>query len=528
MTIKGRIATLLAVALIAATVIGASGLVALGQIQANMEGIYETALIPIVDVTDARNDLADERSVLNRAVLDGTPQTIAAASARLGTLSKQLSTHWSAYYPSLANSDDERSFAQAFLQGRKTLDGRVTQLLEKLKTGAPDAKPYFFSTVAPAMDEASDHITAIVKANEQQANVSFAESVVREQHAKHFTAAILCVAALLVALLGVLLARAVIRPLSMARDLAANISQGRLNHALVATGHDELGEMLRALSRMDEQLTQIVRKVRTNTQQVTVSARDVSAGADHLSRRTQEQASSLEETAASMEEMAATVRENARGIQEARTLSATLEADALSGREVARDAEAAMGDITRTNGSVQAIASLIDDIAFQTNLLALNAAVEAARAGEQGRGFAVVAGEVRSLARRSATAARDIKKMLADASERVGAGAILVGKTRAALARISEGAVQVSGILSDIAVASQEQATGIDQVNGAVAALDEVTQQNAALVEEASAAAHHMMELSAGLLSEVEFFNIAENSTGCAHLEVHTPAGWQA
>jgi methyl-accepting chemotaxis protein len=184
---------------------------------------------------------------------------------------------------------------------------------------------------------------------------------------------------------------------------------------------------------------------------------------------------------------------------------------------VAEEAVAAMAEITRSSRSVGEIAVLIDEIAFQTNLLALNAAVEAARAGEQGRGFAVVAGEVRSLAQRSASAARDIKKLIVEASERVDTGAVLVGRTGDALAVLGRGATRVSGIVGNIATASLQQSAGIEQVNGAVTALDEVTQQNAALVEEASAASKQMLDLAEELMRQVAFFSIAgEAAEGAA------------
>ncbi len=239
---------------------------------------------------------------------------------------------------------------------------------------------------------------------------------------------------------------------------------------------------------MDKQLTAIGVKVRDSALAVMHSAGDISAGHDDLSSRTQEQASSLEETAASMEEMAVIVKQNAEDAGQAQLVASSLRNDAISGRKIAVDASSAMDLVTDASRSISEIAVLIDEIAFQTNLLTLNATVEAARAGDQGRGFAVVATKVRSLAQRSASAAKNIKSLIDETMERVSAGAELVRKAGQSLETIQTGATKMSDIVGEIAAASVEQSAGIDQINDAVAALDQVTQQNAALVEEGSAA----------------------------------------
>jgi len=509
MTIRWRIISTMAAALIAAIVIGITGLVALDHTQTSLEGMYRTSLIPIVRVSEVRASLMNERNAVNRAIARGTPDAVLDAKQAVAASQVKLAKDWSGYYPDLLSSDSERASAKAFIAAREESDDHVKTLLEKLEKGDKDVVPYLIKDVGPAMDSATGQISQLITINEQQADGDYVAAAARERRTVFITIGVLVVSAGLVALLGFLLARAVVRPLLRARDLAARISQGELNHHLDVQGSDELSETLRALGTMDEQLTRIVSQVRSNAQQVTYAARDISAGTDDLSSRTQEQASSLEETAASMEEMTATVRENSEGAEMARDLTTSLHVDAEAGKSVAEEAVAAMGEITRSSRSVGEIAVLIDEIAFQTNLLALNAAVEAARAGEQGRGFAVVASEVRSLAQRSASAARDIKKLIADASERVDTGAVLVGRTGEALALIGNGATKVSGIVGNIAAASLQQSAGIEQVNGAVTALDEVTQQNAALVEEASAAAKQMLELAEELMRQVAFFSIA-------------------
>lgn len=309
-------------------------------------------------------------------------------------------------------------------------------------------------------------------------------------------------------LLSILTTRRIMTPLMRARSLAIAISEGHLANALEVDGNDEFTDTLRALQTMDSRLAAMVGDVRSIAEQVTASARDIAEGNDQLSHRTQEQAASLEETAASMEQMTATVGRNAEGAEQARELSHAVRKDAEHGGEVAQEAMDAMRDIHRASGDIAKIIALMDEIAFQTNLLALNAAVEAASAGQHGRGFAVVAGEVRALAQRSAAAAKDIKRLITDSGEKVAQGVDLVGRTSQALQDIRAGVRNVSGIVEEIAAASQEQTQGIHQVNTAIATIDSVTQQNAALVEEASSASRSALELAQSLLRQVAYFKI--------------------
>jgi methyl-accepting chemotaxis protein len=307
------------------------------------------------------------------------------------------------------------------------------------------------------------------------------------------------------------LIRAVTRPLDQARKLASAIQEGKLNNTTVITGNDEFSDTLHSLDDMDRQLASIVTQVRDVAEQVTSAARDLSQGNDDLSQRTQEQASSLEETAASMEELSSTVKQNAEGASQAREMAMRMRQRAEEGRDIAGSAVGAMDAITQASKEVGEIVVMIDEIAFQTNLLALNAAVEAARAGEQGRGFAVVATEVRNLAQRSGAAAKNIKSLIQDTTHKVSEGAKLVQRTGSALNDIAGDVREVSTIIEVIAAASEEQSAGIGQVNNAVVTLDEVTQQNAALVEEASAAAQALSEQASNLTQLISRYRLGEN-----------------
>jgi methyl-accepting chemotaxis protein len=288
------------------------------------------------------------------------------------------------------------------------------------------------------------------------------------------------------------------------------------------------GSLLDALVRMRTRLVSIVGEVQHGSQAVSIAAQQIAKGNDDLSQRTQEQASSLEETASSMEEMTATVKQSADNAGQASQLAAGARMQAERGGEVAGRASAAMREIEQASRQVAEIVQLIDEIAFQTNLLSLNAAVEAARAGEQGRGFAVVASEVRSLAQRSANAAREIKSLIGDSVEKVRVGSTLVAESGQALSGIIESVKKVTDVVAEIAAASQEQSAGIDQVNHAVTQMDEVTQQNAALVEEASAAARAMQEQADALKRQMMFFRLDTDAAVAAAPMAHSAASPRA
>jgi methyl-accepting chemotaxis protein len=316
----------------------------------------------------------------------------------------------------------------------------------------------------------------------------------------------------LAALLSFLLLRSILGALAAAVSIADRIANGELGNDVRVDSHDELGSLLDSLRRMDSKLVEIVAEVRSSADAVGSAARQLSHGNDDLSQRTQEQAAALEETASSMEEMTATVKQNADNARQANQLAVGAREQAERGGSVVQRAIGAMGEINASSRKIADIISVIDEIAFQTNLLALNAAVEAARAGEQGRGFAVVATEVRNLAQRSASAAKEIKGLINDSVDKVKVGSELVDESGKTLSQIMESVRKVTDIVAEIAAASEEQSAGIEQVNNAVTQMDNVTQQNAAVVEEASSASKAMEQQSSTLVSQIGYFRLGKGA----------------
>jgi methyl-accepting chemotaxis protein len=297
-----------------------------------------------------------------------------------------------------------------------------------------------------------------------------------------------------------------------AAELCKQIAKGDLSVSVDLRPGDT-NSLMASLKAMRDGLLQVVSEVRENAEQVATAGAQIAQGNLELSGRTEEQAASLEETAASMEELTVTVRHNTDNAKQAATLAGTASGIAQRGGEVVGRVVETMHAISGSSAKMSEIITVIEGISFQTNILALNAAVEAARAGEQGRGFAVVAGEVRTLAQRSATAAREIKDLIGDSVSRVNAGSKLVEEAGNTINDVVRSVQRVTDIVGEISSASEEQSTGIEQVNQAIVQMDQVTQQNAALVEEASAAAQSMSQQAHGLREAVAFFKVDERGS---------------
>jgi len=308
---------------------------------------------------------------------------------------------------------------------------------------------------------------------------------------------------------AMVITRSITVPLSGAVEVAQKVAAGELTSQVVVEGKDETSKLLQALQEMTASLANTVGDVRMGTELITKASEEIASGNADLSSRTESQASSLEETASSMEELTSTVKQNADNARQANQLAVSASSVAAKGGNVVSQVVDTMGAIKGSSRKIVDIIGVIDGIAFQTNILALNAAVEAARAGEQGRGFAVVASEVRNLAQRSASAAKEIKELIGDSVNKVDAGSKLVDEAGQTMDLIVKSIKQVADIMGEITTATQEQGNGIEQVNQAITRMDEMTQQNAALVEEAAAAAESMQEQAQKLAQAVSIFKLS-------------------
>nr|WP_254226754.1 methyl-accepting chemotaxis protein [Burkholderia gladioli] len=302
--------------------------------------------------------------------------------------------------------------------------------------------------------------------------------------------------------------RSITRPIRSAVVLAEAVAGGDLTHRLDTTGKDEVSRLLAALGKMTDSLNVIVGSVRTGTHAITLASQEVASGNMDLSTRTEQQASALEQTAAAMEQLTSTVKQNASNAQQANQIAGDASAVAVRGGEAVDRVVDTMNTINASSRKVVEIISVIEGIAFQTNILALNAAVEAARAGENGRGFAVVAGEVRSLAQRSAVAAKEIKALIDESVDQVDTGTGIVEQAGDTIRQVVKSITAVSSIVNEMSASSLEQSDGIEQINHAITQMDQVTQENAALVEESAAAAQALRSQADALASTVAAFRL--------------------
>ncbi len=502
--LAGGFAILLAMIMVMCIV----GLVSLANINESVETLTQRSLTKERLINDwARN--IQSGVTRTTAIAKSADASLAGFFAEEAAASTRNSSALQQKIEPLIESDEEKVLWQGIGKARseylRTRDG----IFKAKQEGNVDAANKIFTQeFLPATRQFIDNINRLSELQRADIDARAAEIEASYGNANLWMIVIGSIAVVCGLLMSVLLTRSITRPLSDAVRVARTVAANDLTSTIVVRSRDEIGQLMAALESMNANLASTVARIRTGVDSIASASGEIAAGNTDLSSRTEQQAASLEETAASMEQLSSTVKQNADSAKQANQLAATASETASRGGATVSEVVSTMNAISASSVKISDIVSVIDGIAFQTNILALNAAVEAARAGEQGKGFAVVAAEVRTLAQRSAQAAKEIKVLIEDTVQKIGQGSGSAERAGATMQEIVSSVQRVTDIMGEIAAASAEQADGIEQVNRAVSQMDEVTQQNAALVEEAAAAAGSMQDQSADLTRAVSAFRL--------------------
>ncbi|SAL22758.1 methyl-accepting chemotaxis sensory transducer [Caballeronia sordidicola] len=507
-TIKGRLGIAMAFLGVLLVIIGGLGLWGMNRGNETTRGLFTNEMPSAVAAGNAEMFTARERLSFDRAaLLVGKPAAAETAIGRGALMRDRANKEW-ARYAALPQGPGEHEMAEAFQAKRLELQKMLDDGYANVR--ANDAEKIVAS--AEAMQVKFNEMAAIGESlRKYQFDSAKSDFELSQQKFSEFQT--ISVVAIIIGLIAAAfswlsLRRAIGRPLDEALAQFDAIASGDLRRELVVTSRDEMGQLLTGLAKMQASLIDTVRTVRSGSESIASATKQIAAGNIDLSSRTEEQASALQQTASSMDELTGTVKQNAENARQASSLAANASEIANKGSTVVSQVVDTMGDINQSSTKIADIITIIEGIAFQTNILALNAAVEAARAGEQGRGFAVVAAEVRSLAQRSSGAAKEIKELINTSVARVQTGTTLVGDAGRTMSEIIGAVQRVTDIMGEIAAASHEQSSGIEQVALAVTQMDEVTQQNAALVEEAAAAAQSLEDQAGALKAAVAVFQL--------------------
>jgi len=514
MTIRTRLIATMALLSVLMIFIGTAGILALNDTNAVLKNVNENSMVSMKSIMDAQIQIDRARLSIDRVALqpdaDNAADTLTRAEGFLAASDKA----W-ARYSALPFDDGEQAMANGVDAARQALvkDGIRAAIKALREKNQLEVDRLMLSEVTRLFRIYTDSAEKLSSYQLESATRQYTDSQAAYHRNMAFSVGAI-VAGLLAALVStMLLLRAVMTPLKQALGHFNAIAEGKLTNTIDATRKDEMGALMRGLATMQDSLADTVRGVRSGSDAIATASGEIAAGNLDLSSRTEQQAANLEETASSLEELTSTVRQNSDNARQASQLVGSASQIAVKGGEIVERVVDTMASISQSSDKIADIIGVIDSIAFQTNILALNAAVEAARAGEQGRGFAVVATEVRNLAHRSASAAKDIKQLITDSVEQVYTGSALVNEAGTTMQEIVASVRRVTQIMDEISAAGSEQEVGIEQINTAVAEMDVVTQQNAALVEEAAAASQSMQEQAAQLAAMVSVFQVAGNSS---------------
>ena len=437
-----------------------------------------------------------------------TPEQKAAIEKSLNEQHQNVLASFERYEKSLITDDKDGVLTDKARKAYEEFTTMRNKALALSSEGKQDEARDFAMTNRPISNRMADTLDELKEYNAELGIKSAAEAMATLTSATWVSVLSILGGLIVILIFGLSLIRKTVASLTYAVQVAETVSSGDLTSQIEVNSQDEAGKVLQALKEMNTSLLSIVSQVRSSTDNIASASTEIATGNLDLSSRTEQQAGSLEETASSMEELTSTVRQNADNARQANQLAVSASEIAVKGGDVVAQVVDTMSGINESARKIVDIIGVIDGIAFQTNILALNAAVEAARAGEQGRGFAVVAAEVRNLAQRSASAAKEIKVLIDDSVGKVERGTQLVGEAGATIKEVVSSVRRVTDVVTEITAASQEQTSGIDQINIAITKMDETTQQNAALVEQAAAAAASLQDQAASLAEVVGVFKI--------------------
>jgi methyl-accepting chemotaxis protein len=492
--------------------VGGTGLYGIWSSNAALKTVYEDRSVPAADLGEISYLLAANRLALASGVINPTPDNLAKAAAQVATNAEKVTRLWDAYMATQL-TPDEAVLAKQFAQERKLfVQNGLAPAMAALKAGdAKEVQRLMADVIPPLYEPVRTTAAALVKLQIDEAKAEYTRATGQFETIRWVSllsvalglvgGAVACW--LLVRSIGAQLGAEPAEVLAITRAIARN---DLTTPIAVRRGAEH--SVMAGMASMQQALVQVVGQVRSSSESIATSSAQIASGNQDLSQRTEQQSSNLQQTAAAMEQLTVTVKQNSDTARQANQLATSASAAAVAGGEVVGQVVATMEEIATSSRKIADIISVIDGIAFQTNILALNAAVEAARAGEQGRGFAVVAAEVRSLAQRSAGAAKEIKTLIGASVDKVQVGTQLVDNAGKSMDNIVAQVKRVTDLIAEISAASTEQSQGIGQVGDSVAQLDQVTQQNAALVEESAAAAESMRQQAATLAQAMAGFKL--------------------